>query len=74
MRSKVDRITDAFKTRVRDAIDSVIIDLHAAGEHGSASVLRSRRDQIVMRTGAYTTYERLELDDIIKGHKRAWPE
>lgn len=74
MKSKVDRIRELFESSVRRAVESCRLDAHTQGNHGDANVLRQYEDRIRIRAASMGTYERLELDDIIKGHKRAWPE
>lgn len=73
-RSKIDRVQALFAERLRDAVRDVRLGLHVHGRHDDAQVLASLGDELLCRMCAMGTYERLELADIIKGHKRAWPE
>lgn len=73
-RSKVDRIQDLFRDRLRRAIDSVRLELHVQGKHDAAGLMAQYEQALCVRMGSMGQYERLELSDIIKGHKRAWPE
>lgn len=73
-KSKIDRVCDLFEARLREAIDEVRLEEHHAGRHGTADTLNSLAGRLGMKLCAMGTYERLELSDIIMGHKRAWPE
>lgn len=73
-RSKVDRVRDVFTSRLKEATEGVRLELHNQGKHAEAAVVASIAEQLRVRLGAMGIYERLELSDIIKGHKRAWPE
>lgn len=74
MKSKVDLINEVFDRRVRMAIESRAAELVLGGNTVAAQVLLANENHIKLRTIVSCTYDRLELDDIIKGHKRAWPE
>lgn len=72
--SKIDRIIEYYELRFNQAVDATRLELHAHGRHSEAATLASVAASVRARMGYLGTYERLELSDIIKGHKRAWPE
>lgn len=73
-RSKIDRVNDFFTTRLHEALESCRLDAHTSGEHAEAALLNKWAERLKARARATGTYQRLELEDIIKGHNRAWPE
>lgn len=73
-KSKVDRVRDVWGSRIRQAVEEVAFREHRAGRPANADVLMQAAETIRVIACSLGTYERLELDDIIKGHKRAWPE
>lgn len=73
-RSKIGRVNDFFEARLREALESCRLDAHTGGKHEEAALLERWTERLRVRARANSTYQRLELEDIIKGHKRAWPE
>lgn len=53
-------------------VGRVVLSLHRQGLHALAHELDRRCDEIASGCVQHDRYERLELDDIIKGHERAW--
>ena len=77
MKSKVDRIGDVFEEQIKEVIDSVRLAELDAGNAATAAGLARLRDTIAARAKFRVTgytYRRLEVSDIIRGHKRAWSE
>jgi len=76
-KAKVDRICEVFEESIREVIDAVRLAELDAGNGATAAGLARLKDAIASRakyrvTG--NTYRRLEVSDIIRGHKRAWAE
>lgn len=74
MKSKVDKIGEVFARRVRREVRFVALELYQLGNVAAAEAMIRRADMIGARMANLDTYERLEVQDIIRGHKRAWPE
>jgi len=73
-KSKIDRIGEVMREMVADRFLAAELELRRNGNTQAADALKMNVGYIAAACVNPTHYQRLELDDIIKGHKRAWPE
>lgn len=72
MSSKVNKLDDYMRARVREAVDSLVADSLRSGDGNRASVLAAMRDDIATRTitrVVYDPYRRRQLYDIVDWKK-----
>lgn len=73
-RSKIDRLGNAFRRLVENKMAVLELSMRQAGKTTEANAIKDSITFISSACEYLDRYERLEIDDIIKGHKRAWPE
>lgn len=82
MRGKIDKLNDLYAERARLALERTLMaflyehngDRNKAARWVCSKLMKEIIHEVEFNTRALGVYERLEVHDIIRGHKRAWPE
>lgn len=73
-KSRVDRINELVRERVQDAMQLAALTRYRLGDSNGAETLLKQSEWVSCSSQFHGTYSRLQLADIIRGHKLAWPD